>query len=42
MVAGLDTGGALWLVDAARTGVPVRLSPMAGWANQIVTIRRIG
>ncbi len=42
MVAGVDKAGAVWLVEAARTGIPIRLTPMAGWAGQIVTIRRIG
>ena len=42
MVAGADTTGALWLLEAAHTGIPIRLTPLAGWAGQIVTIRRIG
>jgi len=42
MVAGVDMAGAVWLVEAARTGIPIRLTPLAGWAGQIVTIRRIG
>jgi cell wall-associated NlpC family hydrolase len=42
MVSGTDTAGAVWLVEAARTGIPIRLTPMAGWTGQIVTIRRIG
>ncbi len=42
MVAGVDKAGAVWLVEAARTGIPIRLTPMAGWVGQIVTIRRIG
>ena len=41
MVAGVDNAGAVWLVEAARTGIPIRLTPLSGWANQIVTIRRI-
>ncbi len=42
MVAGIDTAGAVWLVEAARTGIPIRLTPIAGWIGEIVTIRRIG
>jgi len=42
MVAGTDNAGKVWLVEAARTGIPIRLTPMAGWTGQIVTIRRIG
>jgi len=42
MVAGVDTTGKVWLVEAPRTGLTVRLTPISGWANQIVTIRRIG
>jgi len=42
MVAGTDNARAVWLVEAARTGIPIRLTPMAGWAGQIVTIRRNG
>ncbi len=42
MVAGVDKAGAVWLVEAARTGIPIRLTPIAGWIRQIVTIRRIG
>jgi len=42
MVAGIDTGGNVWLVEAPRTGLNVRLTPLTGWAGQIVTIRRIG
>lgn len=42
MVAGVDKAGAVWLVEAARTGIPIRLTPLAGWVGQIVTIRRIG
>ncbi len=42
MVAGVDAGGNVWLVEAPRTGLNVRLTPLTGWANQIVTIRRIG
>ena len=42
MVAGVDMAGAVWLVEAARTGIPIRLTPLAGWVGQIVTIRRIG
>ncbi len=42
MVAGVDTAGKVWLVEAARTGIPIRLTPLAGWVGQIVTIRRIG
>jgi len=42
MVAGVDTGGNVWLVEAPRTGLNVRLTPQTGWAGQIVTIRRIG
>jgi len=42
MVAGVDKAGKAWLVEAARTGIPIRLTPMAGWEGQIVTIRRIG
>ena len=41
MVAGTDASGKAWLVEAPRTGLNVRLSPLAGWATQIVTIRRI-
>lgn len=42
MVAGTDTGGNVWLVEAPRTGLNVRLTPLTGWAGQIVTVRRIG
>jgi len=42
MVAGVDATGKVWLVEAPRTGLTVRLTPISGWANQIVTIRRIG
>ena len=42
MVAGVDTTGGVWLVEAPRTGLNVRLTPLSGWAGQIVTIRRIG
>ncbi len=42
MVAGVDTTGKVWLVEAPRTGLTVRLTPLSGWANQIVTIRRVG
>ncbi len=42
MVAGVDAGGKVWLVEAPRTGLNVRLTPVSGWAGQIVTIRRIG
>jgi len=42
MVAGVDATGKVWLVEAPRTGLNVRLTPISGWANQIVTIRRIG
>ncbi len=42
MVAGVDATGKVWLVEAPRTGLNVRLTPLTGWANQIVTIRRIG
>jgi len=42
MVAGVDAGGKVWLVEAPRTGLNVRLTPLSGWAGQIVTIRRIG
>jgi len=42
MVAGVDATGKVWLVEAPRTGLTVRLTPISGWANQIVTVRRIG
>ena len=42
MVAGVDATGGVWLVEAPRTGLTVRLTPLTGWAGQIVTIRRIG
>ncbi len=42
MVAGVDATGKVWLVEAPRTGLTVRLTPLSGWANQIVTIRRVG
>ncbi len=42
MVAGVDTTGKVWLVQAPRTGLNVRLTPLSAWAGQIVTIRRIG
>ncbi len=42
MVAGVDTTGKVWLVEAPRPGLTVRLTPMSAWATQIVTIRRIG
>ncbi len=42
MVAGVDAVGKVWLVEAPHTGAFVRLTPLASWANQIVTIRRIG
>ena len=42
MVAGVDATGKVWLVEAPRTGLNVRLTPISGWAGQIVTIRRIG
>lgn len=42
MIAGTDTTGKTWLIEAPRTGLNVRLTPLSGWANQIVTIRRIG
>jgi len=42
MVAGVDATGKVWLVEAPRTGLTVRLTLISGWANQIVTIRRIG
>jgi len=42
MVAGVDATGKVWLVEAPRTGLTVRLTPISGWANQIVTIRRVG
>ncbi len=42
MVAGGDATGKVWLVEAPRTGLTVRLTPISGWANQIVTIRRVG
>ncbi len=39
---GVDTGGKVWLVEAPRTGLNVRLTPLSDWDGQIVTIRRIG
>jgi len=42
MIAGVDIAGKVWLVEAPRTGLNVRLTPLSGWAGQIVTIRRIG
>jgi len=42
MIAGVDATGKFWLVEAPRTGLTVRLTPISGWAGQIVTIRRIG
>lgn len=42
MVAGVDAAGKVWLVEAPRTGLNVRLTPISAWAGQIVTIRRIG
>ena len=42
MVAGVDAAGEVWLVEAPRTGLTVRLTPLTGWTGQIVTIRRIG
>jgi len=42
MIAGVDADGKVWLVEAPRTGLDVRLTPLGGWAGQIVTIRRIG
>ena len=42
MVAGIDATGHVWLVEAPRTGLNVRLTPITAWAGQIVTIRRIG
>ncbi len=42
MIAGVDADGKVWLVEAPRTGLNVRLTPLSGWAGQIVTIRRIG
>jgi cell wall-associated NlpC family hydrolase len=42
MVAGRGADGQTWLVEAPRTGLNVRLTPMSGWSGQIVTIRRIG
>ena len=42
MVAGTDAAGKVWLVEAPRTGLNVRLTPISAWAGQIVTIRRIG
>ena len=42
MVAGVDTTGKVWLVEAPRTGLTVRLTPISAWATQIVAIRRIG
>ena len=42
MVAGVDATGNVWLVEAPRTGLNVRLTPISAWAGQIVTIRRIG
>ena len=42
MIAGVDATGTMWLVEAPRTGLTVRLTPLSAWANQIVTIRRIG
>jgi cell wall-associated NlpC family hydrolase len=41
MVAGVDANGHVWLVEAPRTGLDVRLTPITAWAGQIVTIRRI-
>ena len=41
MVAGVDATGKVWLVEAPRTGLNVRLTPISAWAGQIVTIRRI-
>lgn len=41
MIAGVDTTGTMWIVEAPRTGLTVRLSRISAWANQIVTIRRI-
>ena len=42
MIAGIDATGNVWLVEAPRTGLNVRLTPISAWAGQIVTIRRIG
>jgi cell wall-associated NlpC family hydrolase len=42
MIAGVDSAGTVWLVEAPRTGLTVRLLPIRAWANQIVTIRRVG
>jgi len=42
MVAGSDAVGAVWLVEAPRTGLNVRLTRISAWANQISTIRRVG
>jgi cell wall-associated NlpC family hydrolase len=42
MVAGVDATGSVWLVEAPRTGLNVRVTPLTGWAGQITTIRRIG
>ena len=41
MVAGVDATGLVWLVEAPRTGLNVRLTAITAWAGQIVTIRRI-
>jgi cell wall-associated NlpC family hydrolase len=42
MVAGIDATGHVWLVEAPRTGLNVRLTAITAWAGLIVTIRRIG
>lgn len=42
MIAGVEATGTVWLVEAPRTGLTVRLTPLSAWANQIATIRRIG
>ena len=42
MVAGADAAGKVWLIEAPRTGLVVRLTPISAWAGQIVSIRRVG
>ena len=42
MLAGVDAAATVWLIEAPRTGLTVRLTPISAWANQIVSIRRVG
>jgi len=41
MVAGRDTGGVLWLVQAPQSGETVQAIPASRWSGLVVAIRRI-